>query len=116
MPIAMGTAITKTCAATGPRVRSLIAAYTGMRSISGGARRETTRQRHDPPRRIRNSTTSHDAAMTAAASTVIVTGASGNLGRAVADAFARRGANLVVVGQRRETLVKAFGAESARLV
>jgi len=54
--------------------------------------------------------------MTAAASTVIVTGASGALGRAVADAFAQRGANLVVVGQRRETLVKAFGAESARLV
>lgn len=46
--------------------------------------------------------------------TVLVTGAAGNLGRAVADAFAARGANLVLVGHRRESLQQAFGAEDER--
>ncbi|HEY2540006.1 MAG TPA: SDR family NAD(P)-dependent oxidoreductase [Stellaceae bacterium] len=45
-------------------------------------------------------------------STVLVTGAAGNLGRAVADAFAERGANLVLVDLRREKLEKSFGAEN----
>ena len=45
--------------------------------------------------------------------TVMVTGAAGNLGRAVANAFAARGANLVLVGARQK-LERAFGAETER--
>ncbi len=48
--------------------------------------------------------------------TVIVTGAAGNLGHAVADAFAAGGAKLVLVDLRREGLEKAFGAENAQRV
>jgi NAD(P)-dependent dehydrogenase (short-subunit alcohol dehydrogenase family) len=44
---------------------------------------------------------------------VMVTGAAGNLGRAVAQAFADRGASLVLVDVKREFLDKAFGAETA---
>ena len=46
--------------------------------------------------------------------TVIVTGASGNLGRAVADAFAARGANLVLLDLRRDRLESAYGTDDAR--
>ena len=46
--------------------------------------------------------------------TVLVTGAAGNLGRAVAQAFAARGASLVLLDQRREALAAAFGAEDER--
>jgi NAD(P)-dependent dehydrogenase (short-subunit alcohol dehydrogenase family) len=46
--------------------------------------------------------------------TVIVTGAAGNLGKAVAKAFADLGANLVLVDLKREGLAAAFGAEDAR--
>jgi len=41
--------------------------------------------------------------------TVVITGAAGNLGRAVADAFAARGANLVLVDLKQDTLEKVFG-------
>ena len=51
--------------------------------------------------------------MTPTATTVLVTGASGNLGRAVAHAFAERGANLVLIDRRPEKLATAFGGESA---
>ena len=44
--------------------------------------------------------------------TVIVTGAAGNLGKAVAKAFADLGANLVLVDLERESLQGAFGSES----
>jgi len=44
--------------------------------------------------------------------TVMLTGAAGNLGRAVAAAFAERGANLVLVDRRREHLAQVYGAES----
>jgi NAD(P)-dependent dehydrogenase (short-subunit alcohol dehydrogenase family) len=44
--------------------------------------------------------------------TVIVTGASGNLGKAVAQAFADLGANLVLVDLKRESLAAAFGSEN----
>jgi NAD(P)-dependent dehydrogenase (short-subunit alcohol dehydrogenase family) len=47
-------------------------------------------------------------------STILITGAAGNLGRAVASAFAERGANLVLVDAHREALDKAFGAASER--
>ena len=50
--------------------------------------------------------------MTSAAPTVLVTGASGNLGRAVARAFGEH-ANLVLIDRRRERLAAAFGGESA---
>jgi NAD(P)-dependent dehydrogenase (short-subunit alcohol dehydrogenase family) len=43
--------------------------------------------------------------------TVMVTGAAGNLGRAVADAFLARGADLVLVDLSRESLARAFGPE-----
>lgn len=46
--------------------------------------------------------------------TVVVTGAAGSLGRAVAAAFAERGANLVLIDKDADTLAKAFGAEAAR--
>lgn len=45
-------------------------------------------------------------------STVLITGAAGNLGRALARAFAVRGANLVLVDHRREALVAAFETET----
>jgi NAD(P)-dependent dehydrogenase (short-subunit alcohol dehydrogenase family) len=48
--------------------------------------------------------------------TVLVTGAAGNLGRAVANAFSKRGATLVLVDQRGELLADVFGAEDARRV
>lgn len=46
--------------------------------------------------------------------TVLVTGASGNLGRAVAAAFAGLGANLALVDRNREKLERTFGAEGER--
>jgi NAD(P)-dependent dehydrogenase (short-subunit alcohol dehydrogenase family) len=46
--------------------------------------------------------------------TVLVTGAAGNLGRVVAEVFAARGANLVLVDLRRDALERAFGAENER--
>lgn len=45
---------------------------------------------------------------------VLITGAAGNLGRAVAAAFAEQGARLVLVDQRGELLEKAFGPEGDR--
>ena len=47
-------------------------------------------------------------------STVFITGAAGNLGRAVATAFAERGANLALVDHHREALEQAFGAAGER--
>jgi NAD(P)-dependent dehydrogenase (short-subunit alcohol dehydrogenase family) len=41
--------------------------------------------------------------------TVVITGAAGNLGRAVAEAFAQRGANLVLVDLKQDALEKVFG-------
>ena len=52
--------------------------------------------------------------MSATPSTVVVTGAAGRLGRAVAEAFAAGGANLVLVGSRRAPLVAAFGDDGPR--
>jgi NAD(P)-dependent dehydrogenase (short-subunit alcohol dehydrogenase family) len=52
--------------------------------------------------------------MSANATTVIVTGATGNLGRAVAGAFAAAGANLVLIDRHRERLTAAFGGEDPR--
>ena len=46
--------------------------------------------------------------------TVVVTGAAGNLGKAVAKAYADLGANLVLVDLKRESLQSAFGSESDR--
>src|SRR5215831_4787912 len=52
--------------------------------------------------------------MTSPAKTVFITGAAGNLGRAIAAAFEARGANLVVVGRTKESLAAALGAENER--
>lgn len=46
--------------------------------------------------------------------TVLVTGAAGNLGRAVAAAFAEQGANLVLLDLRRESLEQSYGEETAQ--
>lgn len=46
--------------------------------------------------------------------TVLITGAAGHLGRAVATAFAERGANLVLIDRSREALQNAFGGEDER--
>ncbi len=45
---------------------------------------------------------------------VLITGAAGNLGRAVAQAFAAQGATLVLADLKHEALQATFGAESAR--
>ena len=45
---------------------------------------------------------------------VMVTGAAGNLGRAVAEVFAMRGASLVLVDLREQALVDVFGAPNER--
>ena len=50
--------------------------------------------------------------MSSANRTVIVTGAAGNLGKAVAKAFADLGANLVLVDLERKSLEQAFGSEN----
>lgn len=47
---------------------------------------------------------------------VMLTGAAGNLGRAVAQAFDARGARLALLDLRREALERAFGAEGERRV
>ncbi len=46
--------------------------------------------------------------------TVMITGAAGNLGRAVADAFFARHANLLLIDHRSGRLASIFGAEDAR--
>lgn len=46
--------------------------------------------------------------------TIMVTGAAGNLGRAVANAFHQLGGNLVLVDRQRAGLERAFGAEDER--
>jgi NAD(P)-dependent dehydrogenase (short-subunit alcohol dehydrogenase family) len=51
-----------------------------------------------------------------AARCVFITGAAGNLGRAVAEAFAGEGANLVLADLQREALARVFGAEGAALM
>lgn len=45
--------------------------------------------------------------------TVVVTGAAGNLGRAVATAFAAQGANLVLIDLKREALEAVYGSENS---
>jgi NAD(P)-dependent dehydrogenase (short-subunit alcohol dehydrogenase family) len=45
--------------------------------------------------------------------TVVITGAAGNLGRAVAKAFADRGARLVLIDRAREGLARAFRSDTA---
>ena len=52
--------------------------------------------------------------MTFSGKTVAITGAAGNLGRAVAGAFAGAGANLALIDLQREALVRAFGSEDER--
>lgn len=52
--------------------------------------------------------------MTLSRRTVVVTGASGNLGRAVAEAFANQGARLVLVARDRESLARIYGEENAQ--
>lgn len=46
--------------------------------------------------------------------TAVITGAAGHLGRAVADAFAAQGANIVLIDRNREVLALAFGAGNAQ--
>ena len=48
--------------------------------------------------------------MASAPQTVFITGAAGNLGRSVAQAFVAEGANLVLVGRQTDSLQAAFGA------
>jgi NAD(P)-dependent dehydrogenase (short-subunit alcohol dehydrogenase family) len=51
-------------------------------------------------------------AMQFAEQTIVVTGASGHLGHAVADAFAQRGANLVLVARSAQALARRFGEQT----
>ncbi|MEN3294094.1 MAG: hypothetical protein V7642_3347 [Burkholderiales bacterium] len=48
--------------------------------------------------------------------TVVVTGACGNLGKAVAHAFAAQGANLVLIDLQRDSMERAFGAENGQRI
>lgn len=52
--------------------------------------------------------------MSFAGRTVLVTGATGNLGRAVAQAFLAREANVVLLARRKDALREAFGEPSSR--
>jgi NAD(P)-dependent dehydrogenase (short-subunit alcohol dehydrogenase family) len=54
------------------------------------------------------------APMEFANETVLVTGAAGNLGRAVAAAFLERGATTILLDRDRALLARAFGGEDAR--
>ncbi|MEQ1955360.1 SDR family NAD(P)-dependent oxidoreductase [Mesorhizobium yinganensis] len=45
--------------------------------------------------------------------TVLITGATGNLGRAVAESFLKEGARLALVGSRKESLERAYGGLAA---
>ena len=45
---------------------------------------------------------------------VLITGASGNLGRVVAETFAAQGANVALVDRHRDLLERTFGSESER--
>jgi NAD(P)-dependent dehydrogenase (short-subunit alcohol dehydrogenase family) len=47
---------------------------------------------------------------------VLVTGAAGNLGRAVADVFARNGDAVALLGRSRDSLARVYGAEDAQHV
>ena len=52
--------------------------------------------------------------MNFAAKTVFITGAAGNLGRAIAAAFEERGANIVLLARSKESLATAIGPEGDR--
>ena len=52
--------------------------------------------------------------MNFAGKTVLVTGAAGNLGRAIAAAFDSRGANLVLIARTKDSLVATIGSENNR--
>lgn len=52
--------------------------------------------------------------MTFNTKTIMITGAAGNLGRAVANAFHQQGANLVLLDRQMEGLQRAFGKEDER--
>lgn len=54
--------------------------------------------------------------MASEARVVMLTGAAGNLGRAVAARFAARGDSLVLCDRRREDLERLYGAESANML
>ena len=54
--------------------------------------------------------------MDVAGRTIIVTGASGNLGGAVAQAFRDRDASVVLVARSTESLARRFGTEDTRQV
>jgi NAD(P)-dependent dehydrogenase (short-subunit alcohol dehydrogenase family) len=61
----------------------------------------------------RPTSTDRGAAMDFKDQTAVITGAAGNLGRAVAQAFADRGARLVLIGRTAEGLARAFGSDTA---
>ena len=61
-----------------------------------------------------NPSTELRSGMPAVPQTVVITGAAGNLGRAVASAFAAQGAHLVLIDLRRENLEQSHGAQSER--
>jgi len=48
--------------------------------------------------------------------TAVVTGAAGNLGRAVVRAFANRGANVVLADRRVDRLIDRYGPASDRML
>ncbi len=50
--------------------------------------------------------------MSFAGKTILITGAAGNLGRAVADVFTAQGGHVLLADLRHEALAQAFGAES----
>lgn len=51
--------------------------------------------------------------MSFAGKTILITGAAGNLGRAVADVFMAQGGHVLLADLRRDALERAFGAEAA---
>src|SRR5206468_11572143 len=84
-----------------------------IRARHGAARRHRRHARHRP---LPREPAWRGGGMSFADRTVMVTGAAGHLGKAVAAAFGAQGARLVLVDRERARLEAAFGTDANRLL